>query len=194
MMLAIRRFVIIAAAVLLATGYIGRAAQTNEQPERFTATAVDMNRGSSGTVDIVVSRWSTDAERNKLVAAALNKGADKLLDTLQSMPKVGYIRTPDSVGWDLHYAHRSPLPDGGERVVIATDRPIGFWEAATQARSTQYPFSVIEMQLNGQGEGHGTMSVATKVIADKESKIITLENFSTSPVLLQAVKREHGSH
>jgi hypothetical protein len=47
--------------------------------------------------------------------------------------------------------------------------------------------------LSADGEGRGTMSVATKVLPDKDKKIITLENFGTSPVLLQSVKREPAS-
>lgn len=30
-----------------------------------------------------------------------------------------------SLGYDLHYASQTLLPDGGRRIVIATDRPIG---------------------------------------------------------------------
>jgi len=168
-------------------------AQTIGQPERFTAMAVNMDRGRSGTVEIVVNRWSTDAERTGLVETALDKGPEKLLSTLQKLPRVGYIRTPESVGWDLHYAHHVALPDGGEQIVIATDRPIGFWEASRQPRSIDYPFTVIEMHVNGDGDGQGTMSVATKVIADKDKQSITLENFGTTPVLLQAVKRQRES-
>lgn len=168
-------------------------AQTMGQPERFTAMAVNMDRGRSGTVEIVVNRWSTDAERTGLVQTALDKGPEKLLSTLQKLPRVGYIRTPESVGWDLHYAHHVALPDGGEQIVIATDRPIGFWEASRQPRSIDYPFTVIEMHVNGDGDGQGTMSVATKVIADKDKQVITLENFGTTPVLLQAVKRQRES-
>ena len=168
-------------------------AQTSGTPERFTATAMNMNNGGSGTLDIVVNRWSTDKERTKLVDTLLNKGQNKLLDALQSAPKVGYIRTPQSIGWDLHYASRRPLPDGGEQVVIATDRPMGFREAVNQPRSIDYPFTVIEMHLNAEGEGNGTMSVATKITADKETKTIQLENFSTSPVMLTTVKREKMS-
>jgi len=168
-------------------------AQTNGQPERYTATAVNMNRGGAGTLEIVVNRWSTDAERNKLVSVLLDQGENKLLDALQSAKKVGYIRTPNSVGWDLHYASKRPLPDGGEQVVIATDRPIGFREAANQPRSIDYPFTVIEMHLNADGDGNGTMSVATKITADKETRTIQLENFSTSPVMLTTVKREKMS-
>jgi hypothetical protein len=179
-------------ASLFALALVGHA-QTMGQPERFTAFAVNMDGGGSGTVEIVVNRWSTDAERNTLLATALDKGADRLLDTLQSMSRVGYIRTPDSIGWDLHYAHHAPLAEGGERVVIATDRRIRFWEAANRPRSIDYPFTVIEMHVNADGEGEGTMSVATKVIADKENKIITLENYGTTPVLLKNVKRERPS-
>jgi hypothetical protein len=168
-------------------------AQTKGSPERYTAMAVNMDRGGSGTVEIVVNRWSNDTERTKLVSTLLDKGPEKLLDVLQGMPRVGYIKTPDSIGWDLHYAHETPMPDGGERVVIATDRRIGFWEAANQPRSIDYPFTVIEMHLNTEGEGSGTMSIATKITADKENKIVTLENFGTTPVLLQHVHRERHS-
>jgi hypothetical protein len=124
----------------------------------------------------------------------LEKGANKLLDALQDAPKVGYIRNVQSVGWDLHYAHKVPMPEGGERIVIATDRPIGFREARNQPRSIDYPFTVIELHMNREGEGEGKMSVATKIIADKENGIITLENYGTQPVLLQSVKREKISH
>lgn len=182
-----------AALAIFAAGSIVTLAQTNGTPERFTATAVNMDRGGAGTLEIVVSRWSTDAERSKLVQTLLDKGENRLLDALQSAKKVGYIRTPSSIGWDLHYAHRRPLPDGGEQVVIATDRPIGFREAANQPRSIDYPFTVIEMHLNADGEGQGTMSVATKVMADKETGSIQLENYGTTPVMLTSVKRERTS-
>src|SRR6184192_3332093 len=101
------------------------AAQTSGSPERFTALAVNMSnvgRTGAGTVEMVVNRWSTDAERDKLLTVLMEKGPDKLLDTLRDMPRVGYFRTPTSIGYDLHYARRTPLPDGGERVVLATDR------------------------------------------------------------------------
>jgi hypothetical protein len=168
-------------------------AQTMGQPERYTAVAVNMNRGASGTVELVVNRWSSDADRDKLMNILLNQGADKLLDALQDMPRVGYFRSPSSVGIDIHFARRLPGEDGGERVILVTDRRIGFWEAANRPRSIDYPFTVIELRLNKDGEGEGKMSVATKVIADKENNIITLENYDIQPVLLNNVKRERAS-
>jgi hypothetical protein len=169
------------------------SAQVQTSPERFTAMAVNMDRGTSGTVEIVVNRSSTEGERDRLLQTLLDNGPEKLLDVLQKMPRVGYIRTPESIGYDIHYARRAPLPEGGERVVLVTDRRIGFWEASNRPRSVDYPFTVIELHLNPDGEGEGKISVATKITADSDNKIVTLENYSAQPVLLQSVKRARAS-
>lgn len=184
------RFLILT--VLLAAGLISAnlIAQTTE---RFTAAAIDMNNGAAGTIEIVVNRWSTDAERDRLMSIMLERGPDQLLDALQDLPRVGYFRTPDSLGWDVHFARRTPGKDGGERVTLITDRRIGFWEASRQPRSIDYPFTVIELRLNGDGEGEGKMSVATKIIADKDDNTVTLENYAQQPVQLRNVKRERAS-
>ena len=180
----------VAAAALLS---LAAHAQTNGTGERFIANAVNMNAGAAGTIEIVVERWSTDANRDKLMSVMMDKGPDKLLDALQDMPRMGYFRVPGQVGIDIHFARRMPQPEGGERVVLVTDRRIGFWEAANQPRSIDYPFTVIELRLNRDGEGEGKMSLATKIIADKENNIITLENYDIQPVMLNNIKREKAS-
>jgi len=164
-------------------------AQTLGSPEHFTAAAINMNRGAAGPIEIQVDRWSTDAQRNRLVKVLETKGADKLLDVLQDLPVVGHFNSPGRLGIDIRFARHQPGEDGGERVVLVTDRRIGFLEAANQPRSIDYPFTVIEMQLNRDGEGEGKMSIATRVIYDKKKNTITLENFELQPVLLTQVKR-----
>jgi hypothetical protein len=181
----------VAALLAISLSVSGQVQQSG--PERFTALAVNLERGGSGPVEIVVNRSSTEGERDRLLQTLLDNGPDKLLDVLRDMPRVGYIRTPESIGYDIHYARRAPLPDGGERLVLVTDRRIGFWEASNRPRSIDYPFTVIELHLNPVGEGEGKISVATKITADKENKIVTLENYATQPVLLQSVKRERTS-
>jgi hypothetical protein len=180
-----------AAVVALVSG--GAASQTSGTPERFTATAINM--GSPGPafterVEIVVNRWATDAERDRLMKTLFDKGSDKLLDALVDLPRVGYIRTPNSLAYDLHFARRTPLPDGGERVVLATDRYITFWEAANRPRTIDYPFTVIELHIGSNGVGEGKMSLATKITGDRESGTVVLENYGTQPVLLNDVRRE----
>jgi hypothetical protein len=125
---------------VVAAAAVAVVAQTIGQQEEFTAVAIQNNNLGSGAdrVIIRVTRWSTEKERAQL-AAALQKSPAQLLDDLQDQRSVGTIRTPDSLGYDLRYAHQEPGEDGGRRIVIATDRPISFWEARNQPRSIDYP-------------------------------------------------------
>jgi hypothetical protein len=169
------------------------AAQTNGSPERFTAVAINMGtpgRAGASQVDIVVEKWSPNAERDRLLNTLFEKGPEKLLDTLQDLPRVGYFRTPNSIGYDIRFSQRTALPDHAERVVLVTDRYINFWEAANRPRTIDYPFTVIELHIDGDGKGEGKMSIATKITANKDTNAIVLENYATQPVMLNDVRRE----
>jgi hypothetical protein len=162
--------------------------QTMGQREEFDAIAIVNNEmgAGAGRVMMRVNRWSTEAERGRLLSTLMKDGPNALLDVLQDQKSVGTIRTPDSLAYDLRYAHQEPGEDGGRNVVLATDRPISFWEARNQPRTMDYPFTVIQMQLDKNGEGKGTLSYATKIIA--RGNTIELEHFSTSPVMLTKVE------
>lgn len=185
-----RMAVVVAGIAAITTFSMLGSAQTMGSPERYRANAVNLEAGRQGLIDITVDRWSTSAQRDKLMSVLLNEGADHLLDALQDMPVVGYFNTPGDLRWDLHFAWKTRLPEGGDRVILATDRRISVWEAANRPRSIDYPFTIIELRLNKDGEGEGKMSLATKIVPDKEANIVELENYGTQPVLLKMVRRE----
>lgn len=176
--------------VVLLAGLVALHSQTLGQKERFTAVAiVNNNLGSgAGVVQIDITRWSTQSERTELLNVLKKSGAEKLLDALQDMRPVGTIKTPDSLGYDLRYANQTSLPEGGRRIVLATDRPIGFWEATRRPRTIDYPFTVIQMEIDRNGEGKGTLSYATKIIPQGDT--IVLEDFATQPIMLTQIKSE----
>ena len=185
-----RQFSVLAALLMLFA--LAVYAQTNGQPERFTANAVSTSP-EYGTgqqiVEMTINRWSPPSERERLVTALQSKGPGELLKQLQKNKPVGRIRTPDSLGYDLRYAQQTPLPDGGRMLVIATDRPIGFWEATQHPRSYDYPFTVIQMKLDREGNGSGTLSYATRIVAH-ENNVIELEDFATQPIMLNNIHAE----
>jgi hypothetical protein len=195
--LALRGAAAVLAGVLTMGGGLSRAAATQTQPatggsERFTALAVSLGtpgRTGANTVEIQVDRWSSDDERDKLLTVLREQGQDKMLDVLQKLPRVGFIRTPESIGYDLHFARKQEM-GGSERVIIATDRRIGFWEARNRPRSIDYPFTLIEMRIGSNGKGEGKLSLATKITTENDGKTIVLENYQSQPVMLNNVTRE----
>jgi hypothetical protein len=178
----------ITALLLAAVAAAWSTAQTHGTPEEFSAVAIASDEFGAGAdrVIIRINRWSTDAERERLVTTLQKHGSGALLDELEDMRSVGTIRTPDSLAYDLRYAHQTRGGDGGRRIVIATDRPISFWEAANNTRTLDYPFTVIQMQMDRDGGGKGTMSYATRIRA--YGKVIELENFTTAPIMLNEIE------
>lgn len=175
-------------------------AQTNQEKLEISAFAVNMSNiatGSNAQVQLTVNSWSTAEERERLITTVLEKGSDALLRELQKAPVKGRFRIPTArqpdphhlaLGLDLHYAWQSPLDDGGRRIVIATDRYIGFQEARSQPRTIDYPITLIEIRVDKEGNGVGKMAVATKISFDKKKNQIELENYSSEPVRLNNVK------
>ena len=185
---------VLAVAAMEPTGSASRLVTAIPEPSlRMSAVAVNMSnvgRGGANVVDIEIDRWSTEAERDDLIAAFNAKGPDALLSKLQDAKRVGYMRLPNTLGYDLHYARKHPGDDGGEQIVIATDRRIGFWEARNQPRTIDYPFTLIDIRLTAGGEGEGKMSVATKISYNKKKHAVELENYASEPVRLTTVKVE----
>jgi hypothetical protein len=174
--------------------------QTAGEKLDITAFAVNMSNigtGANAVVNIRIDRWTTEAERKRLIDTMLTKGADALLRELQKTPSNGRFSIPGLVGPDphqlrlgndLHYAWQSPQPEGGRRIVIATDRYIGMAEARNQPRTVDYPFTLFELRVDKEGKGQGKMAVATKINFDKKKNEIELENYASEPVRLNEVK------
>jgi hypothetical protein len=182
-------FAAVAATAVLVTAL--PAAQSNmAKPERFTAFAVDTSntapRTKTSMVDITINRWSTDEERDRLLSVFREKGQDALLSSLQKLPVVGGINTPGSLRYDIHFARQRPEAEGGRMIFLMTDRYMTAWEAMNRPRSSDYPFTLIQLQVDKDGKGVGKASVATKITQAADGTI-ELENFANQPVMLNDV-------
>ena len=117
-----------------------------------------------------------------LLTAALNKA-----------PTVGYLWTNETVGYSIKYAARIPSADGGERIILLTDRRLGGgtvgWKFVGAGTATNYEFTLIELRLDAKGAGEAKASLTSRVILDKEAKTLALENYAAAPAVFQGVKR-----
>jgi hypothetical protein len=188
----VRRVVTLHLALALAS-VVSAGAQTasNSPRERFTAVAVNnstVGRAGASPVDITISQWTSDADHDKLMTLFKEKGEKALLSALQDQKPVGTINVPGNVAYDLRYARQTTTAEGERRIILATDRPIGSWEAADQPRSVDYPFTLIEMRLDKSGSGQGKLSYATKLTL--ENNTLVIENYANQPVMLNEIKSQ----
>jgi hypothetical protein len=172
------------------TSIAGAQTPSNTPKEEFIANAVNLSnvgRPGASQIEITINRYTSDAARDRLMSVFREKGASALLKELQDEPPVGTIRAPGSLAYDLRYARELPGADGGRRIILATDRPIGFAEARNSSRTLDYPFTLIEMRLDKEGKGEGKLNIAAKLTLN--DNVLVIEDYATQPVMLTEVRK-----
>jgi hypothetical protein len=165
--------------------------------DRYTATATNLGGVTGETITVDLIRWSTDAERDKVVATLKDKGEKELLTVLQQAPNIGYIwRSGSGFGSFVRYAFRWKAADG-EHVVLATDSDLNTWKQVGAPITPGAPqpepqFTVIELVRPGAAAAAGKMSLGAKVVSDADAKTIRLENYTAAPVTLKGVRHQQG--
>jgi hypothetical protein len=184
-----------AAALVLGTPALARQGATPQEPTakdpiRFSAFGVSMQAGISGAIQIAIERWTTDDERTALLNTMAKGGQKALLNALQDVKvRTGFIRTSNSMGYDLRYCRDNILPDGSRQIVIATDKPVSFLAASRQTRNMDYPFTFVEMRFaKGSLKGEGRM-LAQTALSVKNGRL-ELENYGQEPVRLTTITQQ----
>jgi hypothetical protein len=120
-----------------------------------------------------------------------------LAAALQTAPTDGYLWSSEIAGYAIRYAGKVAMADGGERVILITDRRLGntndLWTLPGGVTPAPRDFSVIELRLNAKGEGEGRVSITGKLSPDSAAKIVAAENYDALPVVLKNVKPHAGS-
>jgi hypothetical protein len=179
--------------VLGAIGFAPRVTSADDKAVlRLRAFAVNLSgpaRTRTGTLDITIDRWSTPEEAARLRDILSEKGADALLEALQKVkPRAGSIQRTGQLGWDIHFAQQVVASNGSRRIILATDRPMSFFEAANQTRSADYAFTLAEIRLGPDGKGEGKLVPAAKIDYDKEANTLEIENYNIEPTRLTQVE------
>ena len=158
-------------------------------PEHFTGTVANPagapGRTTTAPVSIHIYSYSSDEEMQRLNDLFTSKGTQALREELFDLEK-GWLRIGDSLGYPIAVARSQTLADGSRRVVIVADRPIQFFEAWNNARSLDYPFSVVELRLGSDGKGEGDMTAAAKVLLINGD--VRVESVGVQPARLLGVR------
>jgi hypothetical protein len=166
------------------------AQQTKEGEEEYSAILTNIsNVGRTGLtpVSIHITRWTSEDENARLLNILRKDGQDAFLRALVDVKSVGWIATPTSLRYDFFYSHATSTKDGGRRILLITDRPMQMWERIEASPTRDYPFTVVELRLDKNGMGSGTL--AQLVQLQLSGDVLGIENFASGPMKLNEVKR-----
>jgi len=173
---------------------------TVKSQETFTGTIVSYGSGlntrvSTGSFTLRINRF-TDDERAQRLLGLLQAGADEQLVNELDKGDVGTFSINGRIGPHIGVARESRV-NGKRRIFCVFRRWMRFGEIRGGYRSTDYPYSVIEIYVDpSSGKGDGTFIAAAKIRwqPDKRSgqNQVEIEDFSTFPARLMGVTERGG--
>lgn len=162
---------------LLLTGIVTIAQAPGRMTIQATAMGTSTQLGRMIDVNIYIEDYSTQQDRDTLIQAFKTRKQDGLVDALQKMKSKGRVRfTNGGTGNDVKYIIELPSKSG-RRLRLITDRWLLFSELYNSTRSTDYSVGAIELNLDADGKGTGTVLPACKLTVNKKSKQVEVETY-----------------
>ena len=161
-------------------------------PETFTATAsVKSAAGATATapVTIVVNRITPSAEAEKVVGAFKTGGAAALRKALAGAASTGTVQIGSGAATDTRLTLERTT-EKGRLLTIVTDKPLLFAGAGLPGAKPKegYDFAVIDIEVDANGRGSGTLAPAAKVKVTGGAVVV--DDYGSEGIRLVGVQRK----
>ena len=140
-------------------------------PERFEgriANTGTFGNAGSNFFSIQVDEYTSDEEFIEFLEILAGGGPRRLEDAFLRSQKGRIVI--NSLGYDVALARSTPT-ESGRVVRVFTVRHLGFDESVGRSRSREYPFGMIELQLDHNGRGDGVLVVAARLHLDPDGRL-----------------------
>jgi hypothetical protein len=161
-------------------------------PAQYAAVAVGQAGSAAGksfSLTVYVEALTSDGDIDELVAALKHKGQDGLVSALEDIKDKGRVSPTGSIGTGIRVVRIRPTKDGGQHIVLATNRPISFSELYNGTRSSDYKIGIVVLNVDKNGKGAGTFSPLCKVKFNKKNEL-EVEHYGQKPFRLTNVYRQ----
>jgi len=176
-----RRQLTIIVVAALATGLLlnPRAfGQEKPKPDHYSAVWAVVGGGAGGTtvsIDIRINSYNTEQDITNYAELLKDSGPQALRSRLEK-EDVGQLSSVGSVGIPIAIARR--FVNGDKTIIrVVTARNMSFAELRNSGRSVDYPYTMLEFELDKSGTGTGTAIGAAKVRFDKKKNQYEIESF-----------------
>ncbi|MFL6280486.1 MAG: hypothetical protein ACJ731_10275, partial [Vicinamibacterales bacterium] len=177
--------------LLVMSAGVVASARAQAQAETFTATASVKSAADAAAkapVTIVVSRKMSQKEADSLTAAFKNGGASALRKALTGVPATGSVQLGGGKTTPTRMTLERPT-EKGRLLTMVTDKPILFLGAGVPGAKAKdgYDFAIIDIEVNTEGAGAGTLSPAAKITVKNGAFVV--DDYASELVRLTDVKK-----
>ena len=169
----------------------GQSTKSNV-PAQYAATAFGQSGSISGKsfgLNVYVQELTSDGEIQELASTLKHKGPDGLVSAMEDIKDKGRVAPTGSVGTGMRVVRIHPTKDGGQHIVLATNRPISFPELYNGTRSRDYKFGIVVLDVDKDGKGTGSFAPLCKIKFNKKDEL-EIEHYGQKPFRLANVYRQ----
>ncbi len=166
----------LAAAPLLAESYSGRILDAPGSIQRMSSVTFRLN----------IDDYSTDDEVRDLAAVLDQEGTRSLERTMDGLD-YGWLRIGNDLPQPVAVARSFVSDDGGQVLRVVVARDIAFFETWRHTRSRDYPYTILEIRLDEEGRGEGTMIAAARMETNEEGAV-EIDSLGWRPIRLIGVR------
>jgi len=164
----------LAAALLLLPMAFG---QGKPKPEQYSAVWAVVGGSAGGrtvSIDIRINKYNTDEDIQKYAELLKEGGPDKLRQALEK-EDVGQVSPTGRVGTPIAVARK--FVEGNKTIIrVVMARYLSFVELRYAGRSTDYPYTILQLDLDENGKGTGTAIGAAKIRFNKKKDTYEIES------------------
>jgi hypothetical protein len=170
-------------------------APTTNIAEQFSGESLSVTDGErNGPVDIIIAKWSSDADVARLSESLQKADGESLLALLHDQhPRIGVVLMPGVGAHGARARTRTPRnvlfardvkTPSGRQVIVIADEHLGLGESRLDARQSVPEFNLIDIRFGPDGRGVGKVVSAADMTYNAKTGMVEVKDFSTRPARL----------
>lgn len=162
------------------------SSSTEPRPDQFRGNLVNTLRGvrHNETFTLSVDRYATPGDLDRLAATVSTQGKFSTRDQLWKDTS-GYLSIGGGLGYPISAVTSQETPNG-RMIRVLINRPMSLIETQYYTHTSNYPFTVVELDLDRNGHGTGKLIAAAKLQVRRGE--LAFESFGVQPLVLEDVQ------
>jgi hypothetical protein len=153
---------------------------------RFTGNVVNLDAGArrSQPFTLTIDHYATQHDVDRFTGILAESGNMKLRDVLWRK-HAGTLSIGGGIGYPVSFAVEQDTPQG-KSVRVFVDRPMSSFALTHGFRSSQYPFTVIEITTDATGKAQGNLIGAARL--RYKNGTLEIKSLGSQPIRLVDIR------